>query len=283
MTIEKPDSKDDVTYYISRHSNAETVPESADYPGLSQEGISKAIEKSQEIILRIQETPRNGIVWFAGTSFVPRTQSTLKIYAEKALEFFRDDPEVITYVWKRPNGNLGDVIDDLKRQKLELEELITSNPNRRVIVFASTPLKEFLTPELHTGIYEGHWKDELEEAYTKSDKDIDKTFRLWFESGSGTDDKSDPEKAVQSIELALSKLEEMLKEFVPDRSALVISVGHSTEMNSLITKLKAGEISGNAFDTELSGKSVEELEAIVLEQSTEGRKVTFRNKTFNSK
>jgi len=267
-------------HLITRHSRYDDKSgASTEYPGLSNEGVDLAHERAREIVQYISHTAEGSVIWMAGSSFVPRARSTLRIYAEDVATALSRDPHTIVWRWKKPRAkNLAEALAALKRQREEAMQFIQDNPTKRVVIDFPLPLEEFLTPALHTDKRSGHWGPELDTLYQQARGDINETFRLWFERHQ-QGNVAGPEQALSSLQRGMRALEDTAKQYVSEgRPVLIISVGHSTELNALAAQRE--KEGGRTFQP--AANSVSETEPFVITQQPDGaRTVLFRGDEYS--
>ncbi len=109
--------------YIGRHSNKieRGQKDNPEYPGLSQEGVEKGIEKAKEFKNIIDKLPERSIFWFGGVTETTRTKSTSKTYGEGLKNLYKGDKNVVVItkteineiIAKKPSGK---ILNEFKKQ-----------------------------------------------------------------------------------------------------------------------------------------------------------------------
>jgi len=258
-------------FFITRHSKAlgENEVPIIEYPGLNEEGLELAHKRARDLIGEIDELPINSVVWFAGCSEVPRTRSTLKIYAEDARKNYENDPEIV---------NFGP--EEIKKDKRGIINLIKNESNKKFIVDFPLSLKDLTRKELLSDLQKGKFGKELSEIMARAGRDVDKFMEEWMISYKENEaDIHSPQQSYELIVNAMNRLQRFFDKLFPDRNSMIVMVGHSTEINALLTKLIGGEISAENYKI-LIGKAVTETEQLILKRSKEKSELLFRGKQY---
>jgi len=276
-------------YFLTRHSfkpKGEDA-ESKRYKGISKKGVELARSSAKNILDDIERSPKGAVIFLGGASNEVRTRSTAEVYGDelKRLLAGRKDYIVITR-------------DDLPRGKgynaiaKQVKEVITANPDKKVIVDIPFFLKEFSPPKEQEGragwfTREGKPTAYLANLVEKHKGDEYEMMKDWLTTRGREGELKGPipEDIAKSYEKGLSRLEKFTKKYVEDRPYVIGIVGHSCNADAYLTYIAGGgKVDLPTFEKISSGKEViKETEMASIMISPEITTLTYRGKEHKRK
>ncbi len=262
---------------ITRHS---IRGENSEYEGLSPEGIEKAKERAKDFVEIIEKSEPGTVIFFGGGSTEARTTSTLEVYVDETKSLLKEKEGVLFFDQesiseKAQRGHLS-AAEELKKEA-------DDNPEAKVVVDLPLVIKDFLKDEWW---YEedGTVKEPWQSLLDKHGKDYSSIVRDWFETQGMYDGEQKVPKPIEVAESYLNgikRLQGFVRKFSGDRNVKVVVVGHSIQMDALLTYLaNDGVVDLEGFEN-IGDKVVDTTEMSVIEPDEDGGiHLSYRGKEF---
>jgi hypothetical protein len=267
------------------------------YPEFTERGVELAIEKAEELAVEIEKAEKGTIIWLGGNSYIPRSRATQKIFSDVLRERFQNSSkndilffsqEEIQKIASKKSKKEGDkegagytsVIKKITNDAKEYSEA-------KVVIDMPLIIKQISQKDWY--VADGKFKkyqerllkdfdlsSEYSENYTKATK-------KWFRSPDTEGDNKrapSPEEVAESYLQGLQRLINFTRKYAPDRPIKIVVVGHSFEINALLTFLaNEGKVSEKGFD-KIGGSTIGFTESATIEIKNNKIRTSFREKDF---
>lgn len=119
------------------------------------------------------------------------------------------------------------------------------------------------------------------ELLEKHGKDYTGAIKEWFKQVNNKQGSINPKEIAENYLNGIKRLEEFIKKFAPDRKINIVMIGHSFEIDALLTYLaNDGKIDAEGFE-KIGGKVVDETELSTIELKNEGQiNLNYRGNDF---
>jgi len=255
----------------TKYSNSPKVEQSKSFEGISQEGENLAREKALELAKTIENLPKNSVVFAGGVSNLIRTRSSMKVYSDVLKEYFRDNSKMI-FISEEEIKKLSNHMGPSKTANTIIKN--TQDKQARIIIDLPLFIKQFSDP---------NWKKYFKKiSPAKSNINI---VRDWLKDRGIIDGEQigpDPQKVAENYLNGMNRIRNFAKKFFPDRPIVTATVGHSAEIDSLLTYLaNSGEVNFKNFE-KFGGTEIQETESAVIKLFPNNEiQLIYRNKEFN--
>ena len=304
------------TSIIARHSLKPTIedPEAEGYPGLSKKGVELARQKANEFLSLIEQSEEGSVIVFSGVSDLPRTRSTLKIYAEETVDQLKEKEKGETAIFSYPMKKVSsgsekekikylvfseESLASIKKQegKLnfrevvgEINQTLKDNPQARLIALFPLRIKQFHDKswdswDENTKEYKlGEYADNRIDLFKKDKINF---MRKWIEDKGiieGQQIGPDPEVVARNYELAIKRMNHFIGNIFPENKGIInFMVAHEYELDAFITSLiEDKKITEDNFDDiRQGGETINETEIVRIEECDNSSTLIYREKRFN--
>ena len=258
------------------------IPESEEYPGISEPGVELTKSKTPEVIKILEEEKEGTIMFLGGASEAIRTKSTERVIGDEAKRILekegREDIIVLTSK-DAENANMEKGYKEFLNGFREFAEKIKDNPDKKVLIDAPLFLKEFaLDPWMKNGEMRPYTKALLE----KNGNNELEAVKDWISNEGVIGDLKGPnptEMAENHIK-GLERLKEFAEKIMPGRHIVVSMVGHSWSLDALITYLaNDGKVDLEGFE-KVGGKMIGETQIAKISLGVGKGKLTYGGKEF---
>lgn len=269
-------------FFISRHSKKLKKGEKGfeKYPGLSEEGIELAKERGlKEVLDFIEKTEPKSVIFLGGASEIARTKSTLKIYSETLKEILQKEPEKYLVITQK------EIADPKKSYTKIVEEVlkeIQANPNKKVVIDFPLFLKQFSLIKHGWLNKKGEYSDYFKKLTEIYSKDAEKMFELWLKTEGKIENIKgpSPQEIAKDYLEGIKRLKKFLQKFIKDRPIAIGIVGHSWELDTLITYLSTGKVDLENFKKVCGDETIKETELGSVSIEGNKLKLSYREKVF---
>ena len=262
--------------YLTRHST-KAKQEESEYKQLSLSGVERAQERAKDLTEAVEQSDDGTIFFLGGNSIEDRTKSTLEVYSDELKRNFQDNEDVLFF----GRDKIKDMSKDGYSSTAEsLIEEIQQSPESKVIIDLPLYIKDIMKKE---SWYEstGEVKKGQLELLEKHGKDYTGAIKEWFKQVNNKQGSINPKEIAENYLNGIKRLEEFIKKFAPDRKINIVMIGHSFEIDALLTYLaNDGKIDAEGFE-KIGGKVVDETELSTIELKNEGQiNLNYRGNDF---
>jgi len=250
--------------FFTRHTTRpkESDPESADFKGVSEKGVELAKQRAAEILESLDKLENGTVMFVGGTSEIPRTKSTALIYGKEIKEIISEEKRDDVLVFLPEDL---EKIEGYTNKVNFLVDQITANSEKKIVIDVPLFIKEFSFVGDFT-TKEGKWAPYTQELLRRNNGDSEKALRDWLENQGAIGEIKGPNpKEIAKKQLAgLDRLREFIEKYIPGRSFVIGSVGHSWSLDALALYMaNKGDVSAKAFD-DLKAKMIGDAEMIEI-------------------
>ena len=279
--------KKSTEFIVSEHSaNIPKGKPIEKYPELTEEGVRLAQERAEDFAKTIEGAEPGTVFWFGGNSYIPRTRSTLEVYSDTLHKRFAgaetDDTILISKKDIKEAAKEG-----YSKAIASLVEKANQHPDAKIIIDLPLQIKQISQKDWY--IVDGRLKQYQEELIKKYDlfsrygENFSNATREWFtqpDTREGREKTPNPEEIAKSYLEGLNRLKEFVRKHFPDRPLKIAVVGHSFELNALLTYLaNNGHIDKEGFE-KIGGTTIGFTEPAIIEIEDNKIKTTYRDKSF---
>lgn len=268
---------------IGRHSKKprQEDPTSQRYEGVSEAGVTLARERATTLLPLLENSKKGSILFLLGASEAHRTQSTLEIYGDELERIFADQSSEYlvlkrnTEKSKRPLTSILDILNT-----------IDSNPDKKIVVSFPLFVKEFSDATAGWVDKNGDPTEYYHLMMNKFGSDELNLVREWIKTEGKANGLQgpNPTQVAQQYLQGITRLQELIRREFPNRNIVIGVVGHSWNLDVLITYLAEGKVDLESFDkvTQKEG-IIKETETAKITIGSNEFEVNYRGETYTSK
>ena len=264
------------------------------YPSLTIEGEEKARELAKgDFAEMLENSAKDAILFIGGSSEEDRTKATAEIIGDELAKKYRDD-ETVVILSKSDIENIRENVKDKSSVLQEIQKLIDSNKDKKLVFTFPLFLKEFsLRPhhrEKETGEHTPYMKELLE---TTADADGQyqelEAAKEWFrnegkiEKDGETLQVPSPQKTAENHIVGINRLKKFAKKFAGDREINIGFVGHGWQLDALAVYLaNEGKVNSESFEKLFGSEIMEQPESGRVEISENKATFFYRGRKYKT-
>ncbi|GEM_PF-1710209 len=269
------------------HSANSPERKGKDYSELTEEGIRLAKERAEELANVIESSEKGSVIWMGGHSYMDRTKSTLQVFSDSLREHFEGDADV-QFLSSEEIGEHAQ--EGYSKTASWITDRVNDIPEGKVIIDLPLWIKQFSEKDwyIKDGKLKPYQKEllekyELAKGYGENFSDATKEMINAPDTREAAERVPSPKEIAQSYIDGFDRMNNFSKKFFPNRPIKIVVVGHSLELNSLLTYLaNKGEITEEGYK-EIGDKTIGFTEYATIELEEGYIKTRYRDKeyTFN--
>lgn len=250
--------------FVTRHSLKPTKerPESAEFPGIAEDGVELAKERAEDIAKLVEAAPPGTIIFQGGVSTEVRTRSTMQVYGDTLKERFAGREDVV--VISRDELSESAKATGFAKTADAVVQRAEADPTAKVVIDLPLRLTEMIGKGWFTK--DGRPAPYVEHIFEGGVTLFEAEVRWLREQGriDGVQVGPNPVTIAENLLNALDRLRDFVHRFFPDRPVLVGCVGHSFEIDALLAYINGqGQISAEEY-TALQSDVIGETEMITF-------------------
>jgi len=288
------------------YEHAANIPEdknnpsekSSEYPNLTEAGVEKAREEALKLLEEIKGAAPGTVVWLGGNSYIPRSRDTIKIISSVIEDSCKDasSDDLLFFSQEKLKG-LADGLPDVEGEETpekgyrhavsEIVKTADQHSDAKVVIDLPLWVKQFSDKNWY--VMEGKLKEYQDQLckdfdlFTEYGENYAEATKKWFEQ---PDTAPEGERTPNPLEVAksylqgLTRLADFTRKYVNDRPIKIVVVGHSLEINALLTYLtNDGDVSQDGFDR-IGGTTINFTESATIEFHNDTISTTYRDKEY---
>lgn len=288
------------------YEHAANIPEdknnpsekSSEYPNLTEAGVEKAREEALKLLEEIKDAAPGTVVWLGGNSYIPRSRDTIKIISSVIEDSYKDDSSNdILFFSQEKLKELADGLPKAEEGKTpekgyrhvvsEIVQTADQHPDAKVVIDLPLWIKQFSDKNWY--VMEGRLKDYQDQLckdfdlFTEYGENYAQATKKWFEHpDTAPQDERTPEplEVAKSYLQGLSRLADFTRKYANDRPVKIVVVGHSLEINALLTYLaNDGAVTKEGFDR-VGGTTINFAESATIEFHNDTINTTYRGHEY---
>lgn len=274
-------------FIITEHSaNMPGGEQVKKYLELTEEGVRLAQEKAGNFAEMIEEAEPGTVFWFGGNSYIPRSRSTLEVYTDTLRERLSDAQADDTILISRKDIR-GVAKEGYSKAVALIVEKADQHPSAKIVIDLPLQIKQISQKDWY--VVDGKVKQYQEELIRKYDlfseygENFSNATREWFtrpDTHIGKEKVPSPEEVARSYLDGLRRLQNFAKKYFPNRPLKIAVVGHSFELNALLTYLaNKGTVNEDGFN-KIGGTTIGFTEPAIIELGGGKIKTMYRGATF---
>ena len=288
------------------YEHAATIPEnkntpsekSSEYPNLTEAGVEKAREEALKLLEEIKAAAPGTVVWLGGNSYMPKSQDTIKIISSAIEDSCKDaGSDDLLFFSQEKLKELADGLPGAEGDKTpekgyrhvvsEIVKTADQHPDAKVIIDLPLWIKQFSDKNWY--VMEGKIKDYQDQLckdfdlFTEYGENYAQATKKWFEHPDTAPEGErtpDPLEVAKSYLQGLGRLADFTRKYASDRPIKIVVVGHSLEINALLTYLaNDGVVSKEGFDR-VGGTTINFTESATIEINDGTINTTYRGNEY---
>lgn len=273
------------------YEHAANIPEdrnnpsqkSLEYPNLTEAGVEKAREEALSLLKEITDAAPGTVIWLGGNSYIPRSRDTLKVVSSVLEERCKSESgEDILFFSQEKLKGLADGLKETEEGEAsgrgyhhavdEIVKAADQHPSAKVVIDLPLRIKQLSDKDWY--VMEGKMKEYQDQLckdfdlFSEYGENYALATKKWFEypdTAPAHERTPHPLEVAKSYLQGLNRLMDFTRKYAKDRPVKVVVVGHSLEINALLTYLtNKGIISAEGFE-KLGDTTIDFAESATIE------------------
>ncbi len=248
-----------------------------EYPGITEAGVELARERAMELKELIETAEPGSVIFLGGSSDSVRTKSTAEVYGDELKKVLAENPSVRVF----DKSDIERIKEEGGKFVSHVLKQIEENKDKKIVVISPLVLKELSLNEWVTA--QGLYIPYFAELMKRNNNNRFEAAKEWYRTDGKLGELTGPtpKEVAERYLKAISRLRKFAENQISGRPLVVGMVGHSFEIDALITYLaNNGDPTPEKFDQISEGTFINETELTKIETSKDGTTVEYRGKKY---